>query len=519
MSETVRCVICSAENPSAVAICAVCGAALGGGCDPTGGFSSALPPGTTLHGGLYSVGKVLGQGGFGITYLGGDLRARRAVAIKEFFPQGATRRGTSVHPIGALGTADYEASREKFLDEAQILARFDHPSIVDVFGTFAENNTAYMVMELLRGKSLMQVLEERGPLPEDEALNDIIRVGQALDVVHTANLLHRDLKPDNLMRTVDGEVVLIDFGTARTFAADKTGRMTTMLTPGYAPLEQYGQQVRFGPFTDVYALGATLYHLLTSQMPAAATDRATGVILKSPRQLNPEISERADKAIMWALEMRVGDRPQTARAWVDALRAAHRPVVAPVPDPPPAPRTPASPSPAPIPSRTPTWRPPLPYDGPYDVEAQGEQLRWPERCACCFEAADATLGVQQTQSGGFLGLREEIRGWDVPYCSTCLQHLQLEATAPRGVNAGGLLAGALVGGPLGLLIGLGSAALSAIGAANRSSELEALLRPGCVAVGPAVGYLGWRKDTHAFSFLNRDYANAFSRENAAAFVS
>src|SRR5215212_7214949 len=403
----VRCPICNTDNPPAAPVCRACGAPLSG--DPASAFSGALPPGTKLQGGVYSVGRVLGQGGFGITYLGGDIRARRPVAIKEFFPYGSTRKGTNVQPFGGLPTAEYTSARIRFRDEASILTRFDHPGIVDVYGTFEENNTAYMVMELLRGKSLGQIVEEQGPLAERDGVAYLRRVGEALTVVHEAGLLHRDLKPDNLMLTGDGEVVLIDFGTARAFAAGKTGRMTTMVTPGYAPLEQYSQAVRFGPFTDVYALGATLYHILTGQMPASATDRASGVELVPPNRLNPAISQVTSDAILWAMSMRVDQRPQTVREFLDGLPSVDA-IRAPAPTPAPsrtraAPRTetaPAPPAPAPpvpvveAPPRMPrpTWRPSVPYEGPYDVEVTATELRWPPQCACCFELADASLSVE-----------------------------------------------------------------------------------------------------------------------------
>ena len=190
------------------------------------------------------------------------------------------------------------------------------------------------------------------------------RVGEALTVVHQASLLHRDLKPDNIMLTGDGEVVLIDFGTARAFAAGKTGRMTTMVTPGYAPLEQYGQSVRFGPFTDVYALAATLYHALTGQMPAPATDRASGVDLVPPHTLNPAVSEITSDAIMWAMSMRVDQRPQTVREFLDGLPSADAAAVS-APSPVTAPPTPAprfdadtAPMPPPVPGPVPATHAP-----------------------------------------------------------------------------------------------------------------------------------------------------------------
>jgi hypothetical protein len=166
----------------------------------------------------------------------------------------------------------------------------------------------------------------------------------------------------------------------------------------------------------------------------------------------------------------------------------------------------------------PTWRPPVPYEGPYDIEVTGATLQWPPNCACCFEQADSAFRVEYTTGGGFLGLFQETRGWDVPYCSQCLDHLRLDQRRPGG-NLGGAVAGALVGGPLGLLIGLGSAAHALYGASKYQSQLEALLRATCVAIGPAVAYRGWYEETHDFTFLNWSYADAFRRENGGVLVS
>jgi serine/threonine protein kinase len=274
-----------------------------------------------LQGAIYSVGRVLGQGGFGITYLGSDSGLKRAVAIKEFFPQtqGCSRVGTTVHPGGMISPVDFRMERDKFLAEGQRLARFQHPSIVKVFSLFEENNTAYMVMELLKGRTLLKIVEEDGRLDERRAVTYITQVAEALDVIHGSELLHRDVKPENIIVKEDGRAVLVDFGTAREFAAGKTRRMTTSLTPGYAPLEQYGQRARFGVFTDIYALGATLYHVVTGEMPVQATDRAAGVELPSPQKLNPTISVAVSDAVLWALEMRVQDRPQSVRDFITAI--------------------------------------------------------------------------------------------------------------------------------------------------------------------------------------------------------
>lgn len=311
------CTVCHSQNADHATACRSCGSPLSGaGAGPS---STVLRAGTKLDGGKFTVGKVLGQGGFGITYLGGDTSLGRPVAIKEFFPQGCARQGATVQPTGAITVAAYLLAREKFLDEARVLARFHHKGIVQVYATFEENNSAYMVMEFVKGKTLLKLVETRGPLPEKEVVQYIAQAAAALAAVHEAQVLHRDIKPENLMVTERGRVVLVDFGTARAFASGKTKRMTAMLTPGYAPLEQYGQHARFGVFTDVYALAGTCYHLLTGQVPIQATDRAAAVELQPPRRLNRQISQMVSDAVMWAMEMRAERRPQSAQEFIKAL--------------------------------------------------------------------------------------------------------------------------------------------------------------------------------------------------------
>jgi serine/threonine protein kinase len=220
-----------------------------------------------------------------------------------------------------------------------------------------------MVMDYLKGKTLSKILEERGTIPEREATAYIRQVGQALSIVHRAGLLHRDIKPDNIVITDDGRVVLIDFGSARGFAAGKTRRMTALLTPGYAPLEQYAEMAQRGPYTDVYALAATLYHLVTGQMPVQATDRAAGVELRPPRELNPHISRSLNDAIMWAMGMKVDERPQSVSEFLRALRQfvpiprrqSQRPSPAPPAQPQPRQRRPPKPQPRPVPPPQPQW--------------------------------------------------------------------------------------------------------------------------------------------------------------------
>ncbi len=285
--------------------------------------SHTLPVGTRLQQGKYTVDKVLGHGGFGITYLATDTALRRRVAIKELFPRGCVRQGSSVvlpTPPARLNAKDFDRAKERFVKEARTVARFDHPGIVRVYTEFRENNTAYMVMEYLQGRTLAELLEANGGgLSEPEAVRYVKAIGQALKEVHEASVLHRDVKPENVLVTDEGRTVVVDFGAAREFTADVTESIEVVLTPGYAPLEQYGSRARAGVYTDVYALGATLYRLLTGKVPVAAPDRYSGIALKGPDQVNAQVSEKVSKAVMKSMEADAPDRYQSMDDFLDAL--------------------------------------------------------------------------------------------------------------------------------------------------------------------------------------------------------
>jgi serine/threonine protein kinase len=279
-----------------------------------------LSPGACLASGEYRIEQPLGQGGFGITYQGIDTRLNRAVAVKEFFPEGCWREGPTVVSAGRWNSDTYSSAKQKFLLEGQTLGQFNHPGIVQVFYYFEENNTAYMVMEYLKGQTLAQLLKKKqGKLSEAKALEHITKVGEALQILHQAQFLHRDIKPDNIMLVDDGRVVLIDFGAARDFTTTSTARHTTMLTPGYAPLEQYGRALKYGAFTDIYALASTLYHLLTGQAPVSAIERAAGVELKSVKEIAPHVSLKVSEAIAKAMAMDVTERIQSVKEFFDLL--------------------------------------------------------------------------------------------------------------------------------------------------------------------------------------------------------
>jgi len=306
------CPHCATMNPSTAINCRSCGSAL----QPA--HPNALPHGYLLHGGMFELDHILGMGGFGITYLATFAHTGDRVAIKEFFPYGSHRRDDEVVPMHD-DAVTHKEQRMRFQKEAVLLTRLKHPNIVPVYTCFEENNTAYMVMGYVEGQPVQTMLTDRGSLPEGEALSIINACSQALGVVHSAGLLHRDIKPGNILVTGTGRVILIDFGNARAFASVGPSRMTAIVTPGYAPLEQYlsHKDAHFGPYTDTYALGATLYHMLTGQMPVPSIDRVQGVELPDPRALNAIISPRVSTAILRSLNMKAPERHQSVREFID----------------------------------------------------------------------------------------------------------------------------------------------------------------------------------------------------------
>ncbi|MBI3927053.1 MAG: serine/threonine protein kinase [Armatimonadetes bacterium] len=282
----------------------------------------ALPPGTLLSGDTYEVHRVIGYGGFSLTYFGIEPAVGLPLAIKEFFPSGCQRNGRKVVAAGRWVDGLYERALKDFLEEARTLERFVQPGIVKVYSVFEENNTAYIAMEFLRGKTVAEFLKEiGGRLPEGPAIQIVTRVGQALEAVHLAGLLHGDIKPENILLNEDGRVVLLDFGASRKYLrrrSSTSGPIT--LTPGYAPPEQHSKKAALGPYTDVYALAATLYHLLTGQVPPAARYRIkTGQPVPPLNQLAPGVNRQVEWAVQEGLQLEVGRRPQTMRDFLNLL--------------------------------------------------------------------------------------------------------------------------------------------------------------------------------------------------------
>jgi serine/threonine protein kinase len=285
---------------------------------------SNLPPGTLLDR-RYLVGRSLGSGTFGITYLAVDIWLRLRVAVKEYMPRDMAMRSREDDVVpNTDGDRDaFVYGLQSFLDEGRKLARFEgHPNIVGVKSFFEENGTAYLVMQYLDGCSLEAYRRGRGGrLPAGEVVAIALSILEGLQAIHAVGMLHRDIKPQNVILTTTGKVKLIDFGAARFAAGQRTSNLSQVLTPRYAPIEQYQSDEIQGPWTDVYATGATLYKVLTGRLPPEAIARVLeGATLSSPRKLlGAEVSETISAALMRALEPSAAARYQTAEEFIEGL--------------------------------------------------------------------------------------------------------------------------------------------------------------------------------------------------------
>ena len=323
-----------------------------------------LSSGTLLQGGKYKIDKVLGQGGFGITYLAEQTNLGRKVCIKEFFMKEYGERTASPRtdseetvltggiPLSSPVAKDAEATvlsdndstvltgvsavttgaaeimgkyREKFVKEARTIARLDHPGIVRIHDVFEENGTAYYVMDFIEGDNLNEIVKREGALPEERALGYIRQIGDALSYVHGHNIMHLDVKPANvIVRKSDGKAILIDFGTAKQYDSEGSQTSTTPvgLSVGYAPIEMTkpGGVQTFSPETDVYSLGATLYYLVTGQNPLDASERMEMIMDGEKFQLPESISSSTAEVIEQSMQARK-KRVQTVEDFLNLLKS------------------------------------------------------------------------------------------------------------------------------------------------------------------------------------------------------
>ena len=285
-------------------------------------YPMALPEGTVLAG-QYIVDKVLGQGGFGITYMATDHKTGQRVAIKEFFPDAlATRHETIAIPFNGERSESFEYGKKCFMEEAQTLAQFiGNENIVRIHTYFEENDTGYFVMDFIEGTSLDDYIKEKGgKLDWEETASILVPVMDALAAVHARGIVHRDVTPDNIYITKDGTVKLLDFGAARYSIGDKSRSLDIVLKHGFAPKEQYIRRGRQGPYTDVYALGATFYFALTGQRPPDSVARLEEDELIPPSTLGVKLPEAVENAILQALSVNAADRFQTMTAFKRAMK-------------------------------------------------------------------------------------------------------------------------------------------------------------------------------------------------------
>ncbi len=281
--------------------------------------ANALPRGYALH--EYRVESVLGAGGFGLTYLAVDSNLNLKVALKEYLPGDFAARAedSTVQPKPGEAGESFQWGLQRFMDEARTLASFRHPNIVRVMRFFEANKTGYMVMEFVEGKPLSEWIAARRPLPQQTLQGLAGPLLDGLAVIHKAGFLHRDIKPANIFMREDGSAVLLDFGSARELKGGNQ-ELTAVVSPGYAPLEQYHTHGKQGPWSDLYAFGGVLYWMLTGNKPVEAAARVRQDIMPTAARLaasgyTPDFLATVD----WALKPNEDERPQSVAQFKSRL--------------------------------------------------------------------------------------------------------------------------------------------------------------------------------------------------------
>ena len=327
----------------------------------------ALPHGYALH--EYRVEQTLGIGGFGLTYLATDSNLNLRVAIKEYLPGDLAQRGEdqSVQPKSESSSESFKWGLSRFLDESRTLASFRHPNIVRVLRFFEANRTAYMVMEFVAGQPLGEWIRTRRPLEQSAVLAIATPLLDGLELIHRTGYLHRDVKPGNVFIRDDGSPVLLDFGSARTVSSG--AELTAIVTPGYAPIEQYHSQGRQGPWSDLYAFGGVLYWMIIGKRPVEAVARVRQDMLPPAVQVadRSRYSIELLAAVDWALVSNEEQRPQSVAEFRSAISGLAAP----------DPRTATSPTPVKI--REPLQGTTAPTTFPTGVEFDRETLKKIER--------------------------------------------------------------------------------------------------------------------------------------------
>lgn len=317
----IRCMGCMETFSDEFEICPHCGYIVGTAAKE----ANHMPP-NTLIADRYIVGKVLGYGGFGVTYIGWDKLLKEKVAIKEYLPgEYATRMPgqTAVTVYSGEKTKQFQEGKDKFSDEAKRLAKVGNiESVVQVIDTLDVNETAYIVMEYLEGETLKERLKREERIAVEEAIKIIVPILDTLDKVHAEKILHRDISPDNIFLCTDGRIKLLDFGAARYASTNYSKSLSVLLKSGYAPEEQYRSRGEQGAWSDVYAAAATLYRMITGIVPEDALERTVKDTVKEPHKIDKTIPKNVSTAIMNALNVYQKSRTQSAEAFKKELLSA-----------------------------------------------------------------------------------------------------------------------------------------------------------------------------------------------------
>ena len=310
--EVRRCMKCMHPLTAGETVCPECGRAYGSANAET----FALKPGTILEG-KYLVGEMLGQGGFGITYIGFDLLLEQKVAIKEYYPMSTgmvSREGhsTVVWSSAMMGKTGTQKGFDSFLKEARKMAKLGGiPGVVGVKSVFIQNETAYIVMDFIEGETLLKKLQKNGPMDFDSCVKLMTPIMQALAEVHEHGIIHRDISPDNIMVRPDGKLILLDLGAAKDLdiqGNDGSVQSSQMVAKhGFSPIEQYSKSGKVGPWTDIYAMAATIYYCCTGILPPPATDRTIDDTLAC----QPLLTQTQFGILADCMRMRPQDRPQS----------------------------------------------------------------------------------------------------------------------------------------------------------------------------------------------------------------
>lgn len=319
------CLGCMEEYEEHYGVCPYCGFVEG--TMPEKEFH--ISPGNIIKGvnSTYTIGKVIGSGSFGVTYIAWDNVLERKVAIKEYMPSEYSTRasGNTLVEVNEDSKELFSKGMSKFLEEARKLAKFEEEGIVRIFDHFYRNDTAYIVMEYLDGITLKEYIEQNGKIAPEIAVDMLMPVMNSLKKVHTLGIVHRDIAPDNIMITKDGSIKLIDFGASRFASSSSSKSLTVLIKPGYSPVEQYIKDGAQGAHTDVYALAATLYSMITGITPEESMDRRVQLeekkknILEPIRKYNSKVPKNIENAIYNGMNIRIDDRTPTINQFLEEL--------------------------------------------------------------------------------------------------------------------------------------------------------------------------------------------------------